>query len=206
MRPALLAPLLLLAAPLGAQAPEMPTTPPGAPDASRVVAGTYHADPDHTQVLFSVNHMGFSLFDGAFGGATGTLVLDPKNPAAARVDIEIPISGLATTSTALNTHLKSADFFDAEKFPTARFVSTKVVPNGTRATISGTLTVKGISKPVVLDAHFIGAGTNFVTRQAALGFRATTRVKRSDFGVSYGVPLVSDAVDLTINVAFDRQK
>ena len=206
MRPALLAPLALLAAPLGAQQPALPTTAPGAPIASRVVAGTYDADPDHTQVLFEVNHMGFSRFDGAIGGATGTLILDPKNPDAAKVDMAIPVDRIVSTSADLDKHLKSKDFFDVANFPAARFVSTKVVAKGSSARISGTLTLKGINKPVVLDAHFVGAGTNFMTKEPALGFRATTRIKRSDFNLGYGVPLVSDEVELTINVAFDRRK
>jgi polyisoprenoid-binding protein YceI len=194
--------LAVLAAPVIAQ---MPTTPPGTPDATRVVAGTYTVDPYHTQVMFTVNHLGFNAYYGIFGGSTGTLILDPKKPSAAAVDITIPLAGLVTTSDKLNEHLKTPDFFDAVKFPTATFKSTSVTVSGTKARIAGTLTVKGVSKPVVLDAHFVGAGPAPMSNAPTIGFEATTTVKRSDFGVSYGVPLVSDEVPLKITVAFEKK-
>jgi len=181
---------------------QMPTTPPGAPDTSRVAAGSYTVDPAHSQVAFTVNHLGFSMYRGLFGEVTGTMTLDPKAPAAAKVSIDIPISGITTTSAKLNEHLQGADFFDAAKYPSAHFESTKVEVSGKKAKISGNLTIKGVTKPVVLDAHFIGAGT--MMGKQTVGFEAKTAVKRSDFGVSYGVPLVPDEVPLDISVAFER--
>ena len=192
---------LLLATPALAQ---MPTTPPGAPDASRIGAGNYTVDPNHTQVVFTVNHLGFNSYWGIFGGATGTLVLDPAKPNAAAVSIEIPLSGLVTTSAKLNEHLAKPDFFDSAKFPTATFKSTSVAVTGTTAKIAGSLTLRGVTKPVVLDAKFTGAGPSPMGGKATIGFEATTSVKRSDFGVSYGVPLVSDVVPLQITVAFEK--
>ena len=201
MRTAFLA-LALIAAPAVAQ---MPTTPPGAPDPARAVAGTYKVDSGHTQVLFTVNHMGFSEYTGQFVEPTGTLVLDPKNAANDKVDIIFPIAKVMTTVAALNAHLQKPEFFDAAKFPEGHFVSTKVTVSGTSATIAGNLTLKGVTKPVVLNARFVGAGSNFMTKKAAIGFAATTTIKRSDFGISYGIPLVTDEVKLTINAAFDQQ-
>ncbi|MEH3106386.1 MAG: YceI family protein [Sphingomonas fennica] len=199
---------LLLALPLFAAVPaiaQAPTTAPGAPDASRVKAGTYTVDSGHTQVLFTVDHLGFSTYWGIFGGATGTLTLDPARPAAATVSIEIPLSGVVTTSDRLNAHLKAPDFFDAAKFPTATFKSTAVAVSGTSAKISGNLTIKGVTKPVVLDAKFHGAGASPMSKAETIGFDATTTVKRSDFGVSYGIPMVSDEVPLKITVAFEKK-
>lgn len=194
---------LLFAAPLLAQ---MPTTAPGAPIAARVAAGTYKVEPSHSQVLFTVNHLGFSEYTGQFTNPTGTLVLDPKNPARDKVDVTFAIDKVSTTVAALDTHLKTPDFFDAAKFPEAHFVSTRVAVNGMRATITGNLTVKGVTKPVVLQARFIGAGpAPRGEPKTNLGFAATTTIKRSDFGISYGIPLVSDRVDLTINAAFEAQ-
>lgn len=195
---------LLLAAPLVAQ---MPTTPPGAPIASRVTAGSYKVDGGHTQVLFTVNHMGFSEYSGQFTKPTGTMTLDPKNPGAAKVDISFPINQVRTTVGALDEHLMKPEFFDAEKFPEGKFASTKIVARGTSATITGNLTLKGVTKPVVLNARFIGAGTFGMGGPPKLniGFAATTSIRRSDFGISYGVPLVSDKVDLTINAAFEKE-
>jgi len=178
----------------------------GTPDVSRVVAGNYTVDPAHTQILFEVNHLGFSQYFGIFGDITGKMTLDPANPSAASVSIEVPIAKVTTTSAALNEHLLNADFFDAAKYPTATFRSTSVTVNGETAKIAGNLTIKGVTRPVVLDARFIGAGNHPMTGAPALGFAAKTTIKRSDFGVSYGIPMVPDAVDLKINVAFDGQK
>ncbi len=177
---------------------------PGAPDLARVTAGSYAADPGHTQVAWSLDHFGFSTYDGLFGGATGTLTLDPARPGATTVSITIPIAGLVTTVPALNDHLKSPDFFDAAKYPTATFVSTGVTAHGTKARIAGTLTLHGVSKPVVLDATFVGAGTNPLTKKATVGFAATAHVKRSDFGMTFLLPALGDDVDLHINAAFEK--
>ena len=194
---------LALAMPASAQ---LPKVAPGAPIASRVVAGTYSVDPAHTQLLFTVNHLGFSLYTGAFTNPTGTLTLDPKRPATAKVDISFPIKDVKTTDARLDAHLQAADFFDAAKFPVARFVSTRVVASGTNATIIGNLTLRGVTRPVTLKARFIGAGpAPMGPPKLNIGFAATGTIKRSDFGISYGVPLVSDTVELTINAAFEAK-
>lgn len=193
--------LALAAAPLVAQ---MPTTPPGKPDPAVVTAGTYTLDTGHTQVLFTVNHMGFSEYTGQFTQPTGSMTLDPKNPSATKLSVTFPIDKVSTTVPALDAHLKRSDFFDAEKFPTATFESTGVAVSGTTATITGNLTLKGVTKPVTLKARFIGAGSFGMggPPKMNVGFAATASIKRSDFGISYGVPLVSDQVDLVINAAF----
>ena len=204
MHRTLLALPLLLAVPLAAQ---MPTTAPGAPDPARVVAGTYKADPAHTQINWQVNHMGFSLFDGSFADATGTITLDPKHPGAATVTIDIPVARLTTTNAKLTEHMLSKDFFDAVRFPTAHFVSTSVTMDAKDGDIdiAGNLTLHGVTRPVTLEAKLVGAGTNFMTKKPAVGFRAKAKIKRSDFGIAYGIPLVSDEVKLTINAAFDAE-
>ncbi len=191
-----------LAATTPAFAQGMPKTPPGTSDLRRIAAGTYAVDPGHSQVTFTVNHLGFSTYRGTFGSVTGSMTIDPKTPGKAKVVIEIPMSGLITTVPKLTEHLMGADFFDAAKHPTARFVATAVRPSGKRARIIGNLTIKGVTKPVVLDAVLVGAGTMMGKR--TVGFDATTTIKRSDFGVSYGIPLVPDAVPLAISVAFER--
>ena len=183
-------------------AQEMPKTPPGAADVRRITAGQYAVDPSHSQVTFTVNHLGFSTYRGTFGEVTGSMAIDPKMPAKAKVVIDIPMKGLVTTVPKLTEHLLAPDFFDAAKYPTARFVATSVRPSGKRAKIAGNLTIKGVTKPVVLDAAFVGAGTMMGKR--TVGFDATTTIRRSDFGVSYGIPLVPDAVPLQISVAFEK--
>lgn len=194
--------LALAAVPVLAQ--DMPKEAPGAPDPSRAVAGIYQVDPDHTQVLFTLGHLGFSEYTGMFTSPTGTLTLDPANAANDKVDITFPIAKVRTTVTALDEHLQTPDFFDAAKYPTAHFVSTKVTKIGDgAATIDGDLTLRGVTRPVTLDVRFVGAGRGVMgAPNPNIGFAATTTLKRSDFGISYGIPLVSDDVVLTINAAF----
>jgi polyisoprenoid-binding protein YceI len=198
----LLALATAVAAPVIAQ---MPTTAPGAPDAARVQAGTYKVDGPHTIIAWKVDHLGFNPYFGLFGDPTGTLTLDPAKPAEASVNITIPIARVTTTSDGLNKHLMTADFFDTANHANATFVSTKVTPSGSSAKIEGNLTLRGVTKPVVLDAKFYGAGANPMSKAATVGFEATTSINRSDFGIKYGIPMVSDKVDLKITAAFERQ-
>ena len=197
--------IALAAVPVLAQ--DMPSEAPGAPDPSRVVAGTYQVNSEHTQLLFTLSHLGFSEYTGMFTRPTGTLTLDPKNAAADKVDVSFPIAKVLTTSPELDKHLQTADFFDAAKYPTGRFVSTKVTATGDgSATIDGNLTLHGVTKPVSLDVRFVGAGDMVMGPPVPnIGFAATTTIKRSDFGLGYGVPLVSDDVLLTINAAFAKK-
>jgi polyisoprenoid-binding protein YceI len=177
---------------------------PGAPDAARVTAGTYKVDPNHTQVVWSVNHLGFSTLYGAFGAKDGSLTIDPKNLAAAKVSISFAVAEMAVTSAKFATHLQSADFFDAAKFPTATFVSTGVQASGTTAKIMGNLTIHGVTKPVTLDAKLMGAGTNPMSKAVTTGFTATATIKRSEFGLGMAAPVVSDDVMLHITAAFEK--
>lgn len=188
--------LALLAAPVVAQAP-------GRPDPRLVTAGTYKVDTNHTQVTWSVNHLGFSMLQGQFGASGGRAVVDPARPAAASVDVTFDVNGLSVTSAPFAKHLRSKDFFDAAAHPTARFVSRSVALRGAQGTVTGDLTIKGITRPVTLNATFIGAGTNPRGGKTNFGFRATGTINRSDFGLGMAAPAVSDRVDLQINAAFE---
>lgn len=207
--------LLLLALPLALAAPliaQGPMSKPGSANPAAVTGGAYKADPDHTLVMWTVDHLGFTPYTGIFGSVTGTLILDPKNPNAAKVDVTIPVSKVTTASAGLTAHLLRAgkdggkpDFFGANPAD-ARFVSTSVAANGQKARITGNLTLNGVTKPVTLDATFYGAGKMPAEMggQENVGFRATTKIKRSDFGVTMGIPLVSDEVALEIAAAFQK--
>jgi len=187
---------------------------PGAQDPSRVTAGTYAADPNHSLIGFEVNHFGFNDYYGLFGDVAGTLVIDPANLSAAKVDVTIPVANVTTASKGLTEHLLRAgkdggkpDFFGPVP-AVARFVSTAVKVDAkepTKATITGDLTLNGVTKPVTFEAEFTGAGDNPFNKKATIGFEAETSIKRSDFGVNYGIPLVSDEVELDISVAFEKQ-
>jgi polyisoprenoid-binding protein YceI len=198
--------LLFLAVPAAAQM-SIPIEAPGKPNPAVATPGKYKIEPTHTQALFTVTHLGWTNYTGQFTNPTGTLTLDTKRPARSKVSVIFAIDKVLTTVPDLDAHLKGPEFFDAAKFPTATFTSTSVTPTGPMtATIAGTLSLHGVTKPVVLKTRFIGAGKQFWgEKKMALGFAATTSIKRSDFGVNSNLGLVSDKVDLVINAAFEAQ-
>jgi polyisoprenoid-binding protein YceI len=207
-RIALIALPLLVATPLVAQQ----MAKPGSKSTAAITGGTYTVDSGHTLIGWRVDHMGFNDYFGIFGDSTGTLVLDPKKPNAAKVDITIPISKLTTASAGLTSHMLRAgkdggkpDFFGATPAD-AKFVSTMVMAKGMKAMIHGNLTLNGVTKPIILDAEFAGAGKAppMMGGKENVGFHAKTTIKRSEFGLSYGIPVVSDAVALDITVAFQK--
>lgn len=189
--------LISLSAPALAQVSTDPTT---------VQAGTYALEPSHARVVFSVSHMGFSTWYGDFAKPTGSLTLDPKAVAAAKLDVTIPVASVTTTNTVLDGELKSAAWFDATTYPTITFHSTKVVPTGaSTAKVTGDLTFHGVTKPVTLDVTFKGAGSNPMSKAYTIGFDAKGSLKRSDFGVKTYVPLIGDDVDLLISAPFEKK-
>ena len=192
---------------------EAPAQLPGVVDTSRVAGGTYQTDPSHSLVAWSVDHFGFNDYYGLFGDVEGTLEIDPENPGDAKVDVTIPVTSLAVVSEGLKDHLlrpgkdgADPDFFGPEP-EAARFVSTAVDmgDDGTSASITGNLTLNGVTNPVTIDARFPGAGTNPMNKAETIGFEGTTTIQRSKFGVDYAVPMVSDDVKLMITVAFEKQ-
>jgi polyisoprenoid-binding protein YceI len=195
---ALAAGLLILAQGPAAAAP---TDPAG------VQPGTYAIEPTHARVLFAVDHFGVSTWYGDFTHVSGTLTLDPKNPAASLVEVSVPTDSLSTTNATLDGTLKGADWFDVARFPTMTFKSDKVtVPGPGRATIAGQLTLHGVTRPVVLEARFKGAaGPNAIIKSYMIGFDLTGKVKRSDFGISRYLGTISDDVDLIISAPFERK-
>lgn len=192
-------------APAPAETTPAPAAPvaeaPAAPEvaAIAVASGTYKLDPTHTDVLAQWNHMSFSNPTAHFGTVDGTLVYNADDVTQSSVEVTLPLSGLNSFTAAFDEHLRSADFFDAAKFPAATFKSTKVEAAGTnKLTVTGDLTIKDITKPVVLDVTVNGAGEHPMAKVPAVGFDATTTIKRTDFGVGAYVPNVSDEVQLRI--------
>lgn len=207
MRPALFAALAFAAITPAVAQLALPKEAPGKPDPRIVTPGRYTMDPGHSQILFTVSHMGWASYTGQFASPTGTLIYDAKTPARSKVEVTIPIARIQTTDRDLDKNLQAADYFDTARFPTATFVSTRVTLTGkASATITGKLTLKGVTRPVTLTARFIGAGPEFWgDKKLAIGFAATTTIKRSDFGVSGMVPLMSDRTDLVINAGFTHE-
>ncbi|MBP3126144.1 YceI family protein [Thalassospira sp. ER-Se-21-Dark] len=174
---------------------------------SAQAADTYKLDPTHTSVLFIVNHLGFSDYQGRFNGVTGELTLDREDPSASSATITIDLNQIDSGVEALDNHMKSADFFNVEEFPTATFTSTSVELVGDNAaTVTGDLTLLGETKPLVLDVTLSGEGTHPMTGDEVVGFSADGVVTRTDYGMDFLVPGVGDEVTLQISSEFLKQK
>ena len=159
----------------------------------------YKIDPTHTATVFTWNHFGFSTPSANFSDIQGTISVDNAKPADSSVNVTIPLSSLNTNVAALDEHLKNADFFDAAKYPNITFKSTKVQALGkNKYKITGNLTVKDVTKPVVLDAVLNKQGEHPMTKAQSIGFNATTSFNRSAFGVGAYVPNVGDKI--TVNI------
>lgn len=160
---------------------------------------TYKLDPTHTDVLAQWNHFGFSNPSAHFGQAEGTLVYDANDVTRSSVHVTLPLAGLNSFTPKFDEHLKDADFFDAARYPSATFKSTQVEAAGAgKLKVTGDLTIKDITKPVVLDVTLNKAGEHAMAKRAAIGFDATGTLNRSDFGVGKYAPAVSDQVTLRI--------
>lgn len=159
---------------------------------------TYILDPQHTYVLWHANHFGFSSPSGKWY-ANGKLILDETKPQNSKVDVTIQTANMDTGIKDLDDHLKGDLFFDVKKFPTATFVSNRVnVIGHNMANVYGVLTLHGISKPIMLAVRLNKIGDNFITNKKTAGFSATTKLKRSDFGITTLLPGVGDEVNINI--------
>jgi polyisoprenoid-binding protein YceI len=170
-------------------------------------AGTYQSDPAHTQVVFSVLHFGFTNFYGIFSGASGTLQLNPTQLADSKLEMSIPTESLTTTVSVLTRELKNDQWFDVAKFPTATFVSRKIVrTGGASAQVSGDLTLHGVTRSEVFAMHLVGAGVNPLSKVYTVGFEASGTIRRGDFGIKTDLPAVGDEVTLRIAGAFEARQ
>jgi polyisoprenoid-binding protein YceI len=163
-------------------------------------ATTYTIEPDHAQGVFRWNHLGFSFPAGQFSRSEGTLEFNSADPTQSSVKVSIPLSSLQTGVPALDDDLKSEQFFDVAKFPTAVFKSSKVQKSATPGHLQllGNLDLHGIVKPVTLDLVVVKVGTNPRNGLPTVGFDATATVRRSDFGLGAYVPQVGDDIDIRI--------
>ncbi|HIJ38249.1 MAG TPA: polyisoprenoid-binding protein [Rhodospirillaceae bacterium] len=174
-------------------------------DLAKLEGGAFVLDKGHARLIFSFNHFGYSTSYGFFPSLEGKLKFDPKTVASSEVEVTVDLAGLDTTVPKLDEHMKSEGFFDVAKFPKAVFKSNKITVTGpTTGTISGDLTLHGVTKPVTLTASFNGGGINPVSKAYVLGFNATGHITRSEFGLGLYAPAVSDDVLLTISAEFDK--
>lgn len=194
------------AAPATIAAPAAPMPKPGS-EATMPEAGTYTFDPTHSQVIFSYDHMGFSTSRGFVNGLEGTITLDPADPSKSTVEASFPLSALRTVDATLDEHMMGPDFFNVTgDAPLVTFKSTSVeVEEGDEARVTGDLTLNGVTKPVVLEVEFNGAGPDPMTQAATIGFSIETELKRSDFNLGAFAPAVDDEVEIDISVEAKKQ-
>ncbi|MDP3852840.1 YceI family protein [Phenylobacterium sp.] len=225
MRPQLWACALLATVAACSPQPAQKAAPPARPEAAAAPAvvntappGAYVLDRDHTSVTFRVNHLGLSRYTARFTKADGDLQFDPANPAAMSVSATIDPRSLETdypdaAKLDFDGELAGPNWLDAAKFPQMTFKSTKVEVTGANtAKLTGDLTLHGVTRPVTLDATFNGglAANAMDPKGSRIGFSARGGLKRSEFGVSYGVPApgsnfgVGDDVEVIIETEFTQ--
>jgi len=163
-------------------------------------ADTFKIEGSHTQSSFAVKHLMISTVRGEFGKTEGTVVIDPADLTRSTVEATIDVGSVDTRDAKRDEHLKGADFFDAAKFPKITFKSTKVEKAGEGLKVTGDLTMKGVTKSVVLDVAGPTAEIKDPWGNTRRGLSATAKINRKDFGVSYGPDAaVSDLVAITID-------
>lgn len=179
---------------------------PGMPPADPI---TWKIDATHSELSFRIRHL-VSRVQGTFRDWSGTIVADPADWNAGRTEIVIQAASIDTRHEKRDTHLRSADFFDVAQHPTITFTSTAVQVAGDRVTLTGNLTIRGVTKPVTLTGEALGMTGEGPGKQR-IGFHVSTRINRLDYGVSWnraaegGGVVLGDDVDLDITVAAVRQ-
>ena len=173
---------------------------------------TYQIDPAHTSAQFKVRHMMIANVKGEFDKVSGTVNFDPANPAASTIEASIDVASVSTRDEQRDAHLKSADFFDVEKFPVITFKSKKVTATGDDSfTVVGDLTIHGVTKEVDLKVEELTEEAKDPWGNSRRGATSRTRIHRKDFGMIFNVALeaggflVGEDVDLTIDVELVRQ-
>jgi polyisoprenoid-binding protein YceI len=173
---------------------------------AEVQSGTYALDASHGKITYYVDHLGFSTYVGQFTGVEAQLVLDSANPTNSTLTASIPLAKASLDDEGLNRHLQTADFFDVANHPVASFRSTRIVlddEDKNEADVYGELTLRGVTREVKIEVEFNQAGANRGTYRA--GFDGEAKIKRSDFGITYGLPAIGDEIKLRIEGEFLKQ-
>ncbi len=162
-------------------------------------ADSYTIDPSHTYPNFKIDHLGFSTLYGRFDKTSGRISMD-RAEGSGSVDIVIDAASIDTGHAKRDDHLRSPDFFNVMEFPQITFKSNRVKYVGDGASVTGDLTILGVTRSVTLDVPRINCGTHPFNKKQVCGFNAITHFKRSDFGMNYGLPGIGDEVSLDIEV------
>ena len=179
---------------------------PSTQDPAKVPAGTYVLDKKHASLTVKIVHMGFSHYTMRFNGLDGGFTYDPANWQATKVTFAVDPKSVDTNDVAFNKQI--AGYFEADKFPAISFVSTGLQGGADgKGTLTGDLTLHGVTKPVTLDVTFDGAGHGITPLGTRLGFSGATQIKRSDFGISNFVlnQFTGDEVDVIFEVEFEKK-
>ena len=177
------------------------------------ITGTtrWQIDPAHTTVELAAKHMMFTTVKGRFTGVKGTVAFDEADPSRSSVTAEIDAATIVTGDDKRDAHLRSADFLDVENYPTITFASTRVERvSEDRSRIVGNLTIRGVTREVVLDTVYNGRGVNPYGKEV-IGFSAETSINRSEFGLTWNVALeaggvlVSDVIKIALDIQAVRQ-
>ena len=167
----------------------------------------WEIDPSHSDATFSVKHMMFSTVRGHFNVLSGQLSIDEEQPENSWVEAQVDVTSVDTRSEQRDGHLRSPDFFDAEKYPTLTFKSTKVERvSGNQYRVLGDLTMHGVTKPVVFNAEYHGQGKNPWGMQVA-GLSAKTKINRKEWGLNWNAPLETGGVLVSedVNIEIDLE-
>jgi polyisoprenoid-binding protein YceI len=158
----------------------------------------------HASINFRIKHLGFSWLTGRFNEFSGTFTFDEAHPEASKVKVEVDTESIDSNHAERDKHLRSKEFLDTATYPTATFESTGVKVNGDKATVTGNLTLHGVTKPIEIAAERVGGGDDpwGGFRQ---GFTGTTRIPLKDFGINFDLGPASQEVELTLNIEGVRQ-
>ena len=185
------------------------TTATSTPTAATAASGTWNIDPAHSAAEFKVRHMMISYVRGKFSGLSGVLRLDETDYTHSAVEVSIPAASVRTVDDKLDAHLKDADFFDVEKFPTLTFTSTSIRSSGGRDyAVTGDLTIRGVTKSVTLSVNDVSEPSKDPWGNQRIGLSGSTKINRKDFGLVWNTPLelggmlVGDEVAITLDVQF----
>ncbi|RWI17726.1 MAG: polyisoprenoid-binding protein [Mesorhizobium sp.] len=160
---------------------------------------TFDIDPVHSGIVFFINHLGFSNVIGVAKEFSGEFTFDKDAPEASKLQAKVKVSSISTNNAQRDSDIQGADWFNATEFPEITFVGTKFTKSSDKqGTITGDLTIAGVTKPVTLDVTFNGQGKNPWDGSLEAGFSATAKLKRSDFGMTANLPLIGDEVTLRI--------
>lgn len=174
--------------------------------AGDIPAGSYTLDKTHANIVFKISHLGFSAYIGRFNSFDATLDFNPGDPSGSKLDVKIDPKSIDTNHDGLEEHLQKADFFNVEKFPEITFKSTAIEQKDERTgTVTGELTLLGVTKPVTLDVTFNGGAFNEFAQAFTLGFSAETTLNRTDFGMTSYAPAVGETVALIIEAEFQKK-